>query len=278
MKLDFLKLDGAGNDFVGLDFSKRDFPQDSEFSGIIRAVCHRQHGIGADGILVIRPPKSAATHFTMIYYNADGSRGEMCGNGARCAVVLANHLGMTPATGIRFDTDAGIYTAELVEGGSCIGFPDLGELPREIHPTGPARPVERLDFLTCGVPHAVCFVEEDLDLLDVEESGRALRHDPAFGPAGTNVNFAMARGEGTIHVRTYERGVEGETLACGTGSVATVCCHVTRMGLTGTQKWQVVPTGGQALTISVLPTETGFKEITLAGPARIVFQGSGDFG
>ncbi|MCC5877832.1 MAG: diaminopimelate epimerase [Candidatus Sumerlaeia bacterium] len=277
MKLDFHKLDGAGNDFVGLDMRLNGLPTPTEMARLVRRLCHRQHGVGADGVLAILPPSSEKSHFVMAYFNADGSRGEMCGNGARCAVVLAHHLGMTPSDEIHFETDAGPYSADLVEGGARIAFPDIGVLPREVSLTGSARPVEKADFLLCGVPHAIVFVEEDLDLVEVDQCGRATRHDPAFAPAGTNVNFAQVREPGTIHVRTYERGVEAETLACGTGSVATVCCHVWKKNLMGPQDWDVIPTGGEALNITLESTGSGFQNITLAGPARIVFQGSGTF-
>lgn len=277
MKLDFHKLDGAGNDFVGLDLRDTGLKDPPEMAPLVRRLCHRQRGVGADGVIAILPPPSGSAHFVMVYFNADGSRGEMCGNGARCAVVLAHHLGMTPTEEIQFETDAGSYRAELVAGGSRIWFPDIDDLPREVSLTGTARPVGKADFLLCGVPHAVIFVEEDLDLLEVYEAGRAIRHDPAFSPAGTNVNFAQLVGGDTIHVRTYERGVEVETLACGTGSVATVCCHVRKNGLKGPQKWKVIPTGGESLQITMEATEAGFRNITLAGPARIVFTGSGTF-
>jgi diaminopimelate epimerase len=273
MKLHFFKLDGAGNDFVGLDFRTAPLPPTGDLGDLARRLCHRQRGVGADGVLCILPPQTGGFHFRMLYLNADGSVGEMCGNGARCAVVLAHHLGMTPEEGILFDTDAGPHRADLAPGGSAVHFPDIPALPRRENLLGVARPVETALFLTCGVPHAVVFVDDDLDMIDVVADGRAMRHDPAFAPAGTNANFARETSPGHLDLRTYERGVEVETLACGTGSVATCACRAHLNGILGPSKWTVVPTGGEALSITLNATDTGFTNITLAGPARIVFTG-----
>lgn len=271
MKLDFFKLDGAGNDFVGLDFRARSLPGPAELSRMARLLTHRQKGVGGDGLLCLLPCDQA--HFRMLYLNADGSIGEMCGNGARCAVVFAHHLGIAPAEGIRFETDAGPYEAAVIPGGARIRFPDLAEKPRTVALEGPGRPAAAVEFLRCGVPHAVVTVKEGLEHLGVEEDGRAIRQDPAFAPAGTNANFVQVVGEGSLRLRTYERGVEAETLACGTGAVASCCVHAHGAGAQGVLHYTVVPTGGEALTVELTVTAAGFEDVFLGGPARLVFRG-----
>jgi diaminopimelate epimerase len=219
--------------------------------------------------MVLDPP-SADFHFTMLYLNADGSIGGMCGNGARCIAVFAHHLGAAPER-MRFMTGAGAYTGTIIPGGACIDFPDAPWLPERRTPHGPLRAVEDALFLPMGVPHAVAFVD-DLDLVDVATLGREMRYDPAFAPAGTNMNFAEMIGD-RLHVRTYERGVEAETLACGTGSVATCCCHAWSNGLRGPQRYVVVPTGGIRLGICFDARAEGFFQITLSGAATMRFRG-----
>lgn len=273
MKLDFFKLDGAGNDFVGLDFRARPLPGSRDLAMMTRLLSHRQRGVGADGVLCLLPAASREAHFRMVYLNADGSVGEMCGNGARCAVVFARHLGMTPGEGIRFETDAGVYEAGIVPGGARIRFPDLAETPRTIALQGPRPPFGSVQFLLCGVPHAVTYVEDGLEALDVAGHGRAVRHDPAFAPAGTNANFARMAEEGRILLRTYERGVEAETLACGTGAVAACCVRAHAEGLRGPVRYTVVPTGGEPLVVELNATDSGFHDVFLTGPARIVYRG-----
>lgn len=276
MKLSFLKLDGAGNDFVGLDWRGREPLQPEILADLTRTLCSRHHGIGADGVLVLYDsPRPESADFSMRYVNADGSIGEMCGNGARCMAIFAYHSKAAPAE-MRFHTDAGLYHAEIIEGGSRIEFPDVEALPEERTLSGPLCAGRKTDFLLVGVPHAVLFTE-DLDLMDVVQQGREIRHDPAFQPKGTNVNFAEVVGPETINLRTYERGVEGETLACGTGSVATACCYVWREKGIGRYEITVIPTGKEELRIAFERTETGFKDITLEGPARIVFRGEAFF-
>ncbi|MBI1290742.1 diaminopimelate epimerase [bacterium] len=275
MKVPFVKLDGAGNDFVGIDWrGKVPLPEDMA-GALARLLCNRHHGIGADGVLMVLDPPSPDFHFTMLYLNADGSVGGMCGNGARCIAVFAHHLGAAP-TSMRFMTGAGAYTGAIIPGGARIDFPDAPWLPERRTPLGPLRPVEEALFLPMGVPHAVVFVE-DLDLVDVAQLGREMRHDPAFAPAGTNMNFAQMVGD-RLHVRTYERGVEEETQACGTGSVATCCCHAWLAGATGPQRYVVVPTGGIPLGVGFDAQPDGFRAITLSGPATMRFRGEVEVG
>lgn len=270
MNLPFYKLDGAGNDFVGIDMRAKPRISEPDAATLTRIVCNRYHGVGADGVLIIEDARQPGTDFTMFYLNSDGSIGSMCGNGARCMAVFAHHLGAAKSD-MRFMTGAGVHRAEIIEGGSRLSLPEVNALPDLRKTLGPARSITEAFFLQVGVPHAVAFVD-DLDLLDVAAVGRELRRDPAFAPAGANANFAEEK-DGVIHVRTYERGVEAETQACGTGSVATACCFATRKGLTGAQRFTVSPTSGMPLEIEFEMTATGFRKVTLTGPAIIRFRG-----
>lgn len=273
MRLHFFKLDGAGNDFVGIDWRGRTPLDEQQAAQVARILCNRHHGVGADGILLIEDARPGdAVDFTMRYRNADGSIGEMCGNGARCIATFAHHLGAAPAS-MRFQTGAGIHRAQVLpEGQIRVDFPDVPVLPQRLSLTGPLQIGREVDFLLVGVPHAVVWVE-DLDQVDVETAGREIRHDPALGPKGANVNFAEAKGD-AIHVRTYERGVEGETQACGTGSVATSCCIAHRRGVADYSEINIIPTSTIPLRIGLRPTGSGFSRVSLAGPAAIRFAGT----
>ncbi len=275
--LEFVKMDGAGNDFVALDGRRRPELADGDgFRALVRRLCDRHHGVGADGVLVLDSPSDEGTDFAMRYYNADGSRGEMCGNGARCIAVFAHRVG-AGSRSMRFSTDAGLYAAEVDAEEAEVRFPDLAAMPEQRRPaswTGP----EPVFFLLVGVPHAVLFPaiphREAFEALDVAVHGHALRHDPAFAPAGANINFAWKDPTSArLYVRTYERGVEAETLACGTGSVATVCTMLSQEGVLDRVVTEVVPTGGDVLRITLTLGNGGFSGVWLGGPARIVFEG-----
>lgn len=273
MRLPFFKLDGAGNDFVGLDWRGRAPLCAEEASSLARILTNRHHGIGADGILFLQDAREPGTHFTMLYMNADGSVGSMCGNGARCMAVFAHSVGAAPGQ-MRFLTGAGVYRADIANEGARVYFPDVDALPERRKLQGPLRSVQEADFLHVGVPHAVVFLP-DLDLFDVASAGREIRYDPAFAPQGTNANFVELL-DGKLFLRTYERGVEAETQACGTGSVATCCCYAFRERLQGRQEFILSPTSGIPLEIAFNHHEKGFSEITLSGPALIRFQGEGE--
>ncbi len=264
MQLKVFKYEGAGNDFVALDNRTGDVPDGEDRANLVRALCNRRRGLGADGVLVVEPPR-AASDFAMRYHNADGSEGEMCGNGARCIAAFAVSLSAAGET-MTFDTEAGAYRAQILKSGDVeVAFPDVNSRPE-------FRPVEDwdIDFLVVGVPHAVVWVD-DVEEVNVIASGRMLRNHGAFAPAGTNVNFAMADSDRHIRVRTYERGVEEETLACGTGSVSAAISLAHRRGMTGPQRITVIPTSGDALTIGFELNGIGSTNVTLSGPARFVF-------
>ncbi len=207
-------MNGAGNDFVMLD--NRDLSIKLDGPAIAR-LCDRHRGVGADGVLLAEPAQDGAD-FRMRYYNADGGEAEMCGNGARCFARFVNRLHEGRLDGLSFETLAGMISAEFPGDQVRINMsaPHGLKLDQALDVAGQRLAVHSVNT---GVPHAVVFVE-DLDGVDVPRLGAGLRYHEAFAPKGTNANFARITGPGQIAIRTYERGVEDETLACGTGMVA----------------------------------------------------------
>ena len=265
MTLEFTKMNGAGNDFVMVDNrdGSRSLTRDQ-----IAGLCDRHRGIGGDGLIAVEGTSEMPR---MRYYNADGGEAEMCGNGARCfARYAARLIGQTEGT-LPFLTMAGPITAELL--------PDKRVRLRMSEPhslqLAHSLKVEDQDLevhsFNTGVPHAVVFVS-DLENTPVVPWGRALRHHPRFAPAGTNANFAQVHAPSSLAIRTYERGVEDETLACGTGVVATALIHHLRSQDPSPIAVQVK--GGDTLEVG-FELENGHpKEVTLSGPADFVFEGS----
>lgn len=266
MTLSFTKMNGAGNDFVLLD--NRDSSLALDTAQIAR-LCDRHRGVGADGLLLVEPAQNNAD-FRMRYYNADGGEAEMCGNGARCFARYARKVSGTTATEITFETQAGVIGArcegELVR--IVMSDPHSHCEPRSLEVNGHPREVH---FLNTGVPHAVVFVE-NLENVDVVADGAALRYHTAFAPKGTNANFAQALGPSRIAIRTYERGVEGETLACGTGVCASAILHHLRTG--DPAPISVGVRGGDTLQVGFEKGPDGFHHVTLTGPADFVFDGT----
>ena len=266
MKLAFWKMDGAGNDFVVVDNRQNAY---ALTKAQIARLCDRHHGVGADGLLAVEPAEQGAD-YRMRYYNADGGEAEMCGNGARCFARFASYLEDFRRDRVSFETPAGVIGAsfhgEQVQ--IQMSAPHGLELDLELKIEG--EPVA-VHFLNTGVPHAVVFVG-DLADLPVREWGAALRHHPHFAPKGTNVNFVHRVGTSHIAIRTYERGVEDETLACGTGTVACAILHHLRTGHAAPISVEVK--SGDVLTIDFTKDSDAFKDVTLTGPAAFVFEGS----
>lgn len=265
MQFSFTKMNGAGNDFVLLD--NRDGSLALEAAQIAR-VCDRHRGVGADGLLAVEPAANGAD-FRMRYYNADGGEAEMCGNGARCFARFAQRLLPEPRKTVSFETPAGVIRAE------CLGErvrltmsdPHSHRPPQSLDVN--SRPLE-VHFLNTGVPHVVVFVE-DLESANVLGDGRAIRLHAAFAPKGTNANFAQPLERSLIALRTYERGVEGETLACGTGVCAAALLHHLRSGDPSPVRVRV--RGGETLDVGFERAGTTFQNVTLTGPADFVFDG-----
>jgi diaminopimelate epimerase len=268
MTLSFTKMNGAGNDFVMLD------NRDSALSlnrAQIAHLCDRHRGVGADGLLLVEPAENGAD-FRMRYYNADGGEAEMCGNGARCFARYARRVSAFDGASISFETPAGVI------GAVCEG----DEVRISMSRPHSFAPVTTLDidgepvivhFLNTGVPHAVIFVE-DLEATAVKRLGSAIRHHAHFAPRGTNVNFVQIEGPDAIAIRTYERGVEDETLACGTGVVACALIHSLASGVASPIRVRV--RGGDTLRVGFEAGATAgeFQAVTLTGPADFVFDGT----
>ena len=213
--LHFHKMNGAGNDFVVIDNRKLDTNLNREQ---IAWLCDRQRGVGADGLLAVEPAEKGG-NYKFRYYNADGGEAEMCGNGARCFGKFVSRLSTPHKKIVTFETIAGVLSAEMLEDTLSANVRIAMSDPSDLE-LGCSVEVDELDapihFINTGVPHAVVFVD-DLENLDVIKHGSAIRYHQQFAPAGTNVNFAKVIDSQHITIRTYERGVEGETLACGTG-------------------------------------------------------------
>lgn len=264
--LNFTKMNGAGNDFVVIDNRGLETNLTTEQ---IELLCDRHRGIGADGLLAVEPAENGAD-YKFRYYNADGGEAEMCGNGARCFGAYTARLSSPAKLSVSFETIAGTLTADLIGDNVCIAMSDPFDLDQNL-----AIDLEDLgdvNFVNTGVPHAVAFVD-DLPALDVVKNGAAIRYHDHFAPNGTNANFAAAIAEDHIAIRTYERGVEGETLACGTGMCACAIFHHILTGAPSPVKVDVA--GGDTLEIGFEPLgDNKFTGVTLTGPADFVFTGT----
>ncbi len=266
MQLHFTKMNGAGNDFVVIDNRSLTATLDR---ATIQHLCDRHRGIGADGLLAVEPARGNAD-FRMRYYNSDGGEAEMCGNGARCfARFAARFLSGKPAA-IRFETQAGDITATL-EGDLVrinMGRPSDHRQPQSLEIGGESMDIH---FINTGVPHAVVFVENEEEI-EIRHLGAAIRNHEAFAPKGSNANFAREKERGSLVLRTYERGVEDETLACGTGVCAAALLY---SAATGTPSpVHVTVRGGDTMRVDFERGEDGtFAFAHLTGPADFVFEG-----
>ncbi len=266
----FYKMSGSGNDFIMLD-GRYTTPADWSPDRIVE-LCDRRHGVGADGLVVLSPEGTGRVR--MDFWNCDGSRADMCGNAALCSTRLSAFLELAPADGMQLVTRAGTFPTRCRTAGeeAELNLPDF-TLPAK--PAGISlRPDEAGGMLaTVGVPHLVLEVA-DLERSDLMDRGRLLRSDPALGPAGANVNFvgpAGADSKAACALRTYERGVEGETLACGTGAVATAAllAHSGRYRL----PMDILTRGGRILHIAATLSGDKATNVWLAGEGRLVFTG-----
>ena len=261
----FYKMHGGGNDFVLIDHRARFIPEAGQ-PGLARRVCHRQVGIGADGLILIEGSDKA--DFRWRFYNADGSEPEMCGNGGRCAARFAVMQGLAPEN-LSFETLAGIIHAEVKGRRVKLAMAGVGDF--NLHQTIPLDEINVTGhFVRVGVPHLVVPVD-DLEAAPVTEWGRLLRFHPMFQPAGTNVNFVSFTGPHELAIRTYERGVEDETLACGTGSVAAALVGACLGKLTSPVA--VRTRGGEILNVYFKPQAGACSAVYLEGDALVVYQG-----
>ncbi len=266
MTISFSKYQGTGNDFVLIDDRAETFPAPNQ--ALIAHLCHRRFGIGADGLILLQNntdefmpgPDSPRFDFRMVYFNADGAEGSMCGNGGRCLVRFAHDLGLFESKA-RFLAVDGEHLAEVR--GNDIHL-KMGDVP-DIEDRG------GLTFLHTGSPHVVRFIE-NLDTFDVVNEGRRIRHDEAFQPGGTNVNYAELIDAHTLFVRTFERGVEDETFSCGTGVTAVALAAHRQHNVSSPVPVQTIG-GNLRVSFNALPG-SGFDNVYLIGPAQHVFDGT----
>jgi diaminopimelate epimerase len=264
MKIPFVKMSGSGNDFILIDHRKP-FLEESGLKDFVGKVCQRRISVGADGLILIEPSRKA--DFKWRFYNADGSEAEMCGHGGRCVARFANLKGIAGPS-LSFETLAGIISAR-VNGKSVklqMTKPHSFKLDQKISIEGEERV---LSTVNTGVPHAVIFVA-DLEGTDVFRMGRATRRHPHFAPAGTNANFVRLEDHSRLSIRTYERGVEDETLACGTGVVASALVA----GFKGMVQSPVsVRTkGGEILTVHFEMEGGEVKKVFFEGDVHIIYE------
>lgn len=254
MLLKFFKYQGTGNDFVMVDNREGTFPKTD--TRLVALLCDRKFGIGADGLILLE--NDAKEDFGMVYYNADGNPGSMCGNGGRCLVAFAKQLGIIDAK-TTFTAVDGLHRATIENNIVTLHMQDVSEIK-----LGP----DHL-FLNTGSPHHIQIVD-DLEGLDVYKEGKKLRYD-LYGEKGSNINFVKPLADDSFSIRTYERGVEDETLSCGTGVTATALA-MHKLGRTTKNEIDIKTLGGD-LVVKFDVLDQGYYNIYLIGPASLVYKG-----
>jgi diaminopimelate epimerase len=266
MNIPFWKMSGSGNDFIVMDHRKPLIPA-ACLSAFVVAVCRRGLSVGADGVILIESSSSA--DYAWRFFNADGGEASMCGNGSRCVARFAHLQGIAPAQH-RFETRVGTVSAQVLAGGRVrVRLPDPSDLRMNVAVEISGKSYEG-HFINTGVPHFVYLVD-DVDAVEVVGLGQATRHHPHFAPQGTNANFVQVLDARTLKIRTYERGVEDETLACGTGSIAAAILGA-MLGKV-TPPVQIQTRSGILLGVDFVRTGGAVTDIFLEGDARIIYKG-----
>jgi diaminopimelate epimerase len=262
----FYKMSGAGNDFIIID-NRDQIVQANDLPGFIASVCRRKMSAGADGLILIEVSKTC--DFSWRFFNSDGSKAEMCGNGARCAARFAYINGIA-GDNLSFETEAGVISAQIKEDSVKVKMPDPSDL-KLAYPLEVSNRVLEISSINTGVPHVVV-MEEQIDQVDVLALGREIRFHQAFAQAGTNANFVRRTKSSEIEIRTYERGVEDETLACGTGAIAGAIISACQFKMNSPV--DVKTRSGAILTIHFNEEAGLFDEIYMQGDARIIYTGT----
>lgn len=261
----FYKMSGAGNDFIIID-NRQAIVANTDLTAFIRNVCRRKMSAGADGLILIESSKKC--DFRWRFFNSDGSKAEMCGNGARCVARFA-HLNGIAGTTLSFETEAGVITAQISNDRVKVKMPDVSDL-KLAYPLALSNRSLEISSINTGVPHVVVMVEQ-IDNIDVVALGKEIRFHQAFAPAGTNANFVSRNKPAEIIVRTYERGVEDETLACGTGAIASAIVSACQLEMNS--PIDVKTRSGAYLTIHFSERNGQFGEIYMEGDARVIYTG-----
>ncbi len=275
----FTKMSGAGNDFVVFD-SKMN-PELELSPDFIARICKRHTGIGADGVILISD--SDEFPFEMTYYNADGSTGSLCANGARCSLKYANVSGRIGNDKIFFRSNGNIYSGKVFDDGKVEFFLNHPKKMKQNFKIAVRNQLIPASFADTGSPHIIIRIKDvlknpgdessfydDINDFPVAELGREIRYHKDFAPAGVNVNF-IKQEEGYIKIRSYERGVEDETLACGTGSVAAALITFVKEGTYPPMK--LLPKSGDELTVDFRIMDMKVQDLSLTGPAEVIFEG-----
>lgn len=265
MKIPFMKMSGSGNDFILIDHRKPLFGR-SRMRKFAQDVCRRRFSVGADGIIFIEPSKKA--DFKCRFFNADGNEAEMCGNGGRCTARFAYLKGIAGSS-LSFETLAGILAAEVDGKRVKLEMTQPYGLRLDEKMTIQGKRL-KISSINTGVPHAVFFLE-NLEKVNVLGMGRAIRHHPRFSPKGTNANFVKVKNRSRLSVRTYERGVEDETLACGTGAVASALVAAFK-GLVRSPV-SINTSGGEILTVHFEIEGREVKKVFFEGYVHIIYEG-----
>ncbi len=261
--ISFYKMSGSGNDFIIVD-NRNKVVEETDLPVFISRICRRKISVGADGFILIESSDKA--DFKWRFYNSDGSKAEMCGNGARCAARFAFVNGIA-GDNLSFETEAGVVRGQVKEDRAKVKMPDPADLRLDYTIELENGPVTVCSVNT-GVPHVV-ISQETIEDVNVFELGREIRFHDAFTPAGTNVNFISQRKQGQLAIRTYERGVEDETLACGTGSIAAAL--VTACKANWKSPISLLTRSGETLIIYFNKDDRVFNDIYLEGDARIIY-------
>jgi len=259
--IEFSKYSGCGNDFILIDNRSLMFPVDQ--APLVRQLCDRHKGIGADGVVLLEESKQA--HFKMRIFNSDGSEAEMCGNGIRCLLKFIHECEI-PGNDFNIETSSKTLNVSLDQNYVAVEMGDPSQIQWNLD-------IEswKVHHLDTGVPHAIVFTDT-LEDLNIKELGSQIRFHAHFSPRGANANFAQLDPHGIIHVRTYERGVEEETLACGTGATATALAAAHIYGLQAPLSVRVK--SGDLLKIDFRPAKDGgFTDVRLIGSAKHIFKG-----
>ncbi|MFH1102946.1 MAG: diaminopimelate epimerase [Pseudomonadota bacterium] len=264
-KIPFFKMSGSGNDFIIID-NRNSILEETTLPAFIAGVCRRRLSAGADGLILVE--RGEGVDFKWRFFNSDGGRAEMCGNGARCVSRFAFLKGIAGPE-MSFETDIGVISAQVSGNRVKVTMPDTRDLQID-YPIDTAGGRITVSSVNTGVPHLVWAVV-DLDGIDVKGLGREIRYHKHFSPAGTNVNFISVKSDKTILLRTYERGVEDETLACGTGAIASAVVMAAKTHLSSPIR--VKPRGGGYLTIHFRMADGQFTGIRLEGDARVIYEG-----
>ena len=261
----FLKMSGSGNDFIIIDNREAVVPE-AQLMRLVIGACRRKMSVGADGMILIEP--SDSLDFKWRFFNADGSLPDMCGNGARCAARFA-FIHEIADRQMTFETLAGAIEATVGDDGVKIRMTEPKDLTTGTILDIAGTPTV-VDSINTGVPHVVMVVD-DIEAVEVVKTGRLIRNHPTFFPDGSNANFVAVGKDGTILIRTYERGVEDETLACGTGNVAAALILAHERGLTSPVTL-TTRSGGQ-LTVHFKTQGGRFQDVFLEGDARVIYRG-----